>query len=1574
MSAIHNEPNITHNLYEHVNKTIDINTFLRSFPTRHDFRDVKLGYDQLIERHQPLQFIPSSVADHTLTNPFGYAMVMYGAFADGQRGIVAVTGIQPYFYVLVPKGRDPRHCMAEINLAITDDRQKPKHMEVIEGKRVFMGWQPDSQEFIKLSFIMLPSRKNAITKLDSLGWKTFHNEKENYFRTISRDLGLTISSWVTISNYSVEEHNDFGRIFKITLDNYKPIADFKKNPVLARDKLMTLAWDIEVASRSGDFPVPENKEDKLFMIAASIHWHSVKTPLIQVCFVDHPTKPSQINQNEDGKIEKDDLRPNYVTVVCGNESNVILGFAHLFNKMKPDFCIGFNVNDFDWRWLCVRAYQYGMLSQICDLMDEYKDNYHAKNGTYHPLMSMQYETFVKNQLSKDKDADTSVNKYLSAILRCYRFEHLKIDAETYADGHQLQFAGCLSCDVRTIFRQYAPQSEKSSLNFFLNASKLRSKKEMPISEMNRIYWKLTDLITAVTNAGNWTPEQIAAYEELQNGMREIAEYCVIDSYRCQELMQKQGVVFDKRGIADLTFCSMADSFTKAGGMKVINIAAHYAERENYVMNHVMPPRSNEKRKDKFPGAYVLNPKPGLVTSKLTFEERIEANDDFNSVVRDENDCSFRHLRFPKLNKVNRDRVNTVVRVFKRAINESIKETGLQVAAANEEQINKYIELAKSCCYAEFPNWEMEHKEPLTLSDGELDAFREFLSESTGRPIAGLDFNSLYPSIIITYNLCPTKTISKMSCGNSDTLMLEKFKRAKDMGLFCNQQKFPYEGTTVYGFFVWHENRKGVKQSQMTVKEGPDFHKTYGVIPQMLLDIMALRKKAKKPKEYYEKIVEHVGFMKDQNFKYHNAINSDGWDHADKHSDKNKQLLKSMGVKGENIEHMLNHGPLHIPEFLQVSDILNIVKQALDFDKNTKKRIADTKLSDIAAVLEIDEGVTQIAVDDLEYYFGYYNSKQNALKLIMNTTYGKMGDVSSPICDIALAGSVTSYGQGCLRQVEKFLREVLNCGVWYGDTDSMYKSVPEKYFVEVDKQYYSGQISKVKYWEECVCIEFREVDGIRDQVNKMIREFTRSDQLNMAYEEVLFPSAWLSKKKYYGLPHFSEPNFSNTKLFIRGLETKKRGVSDALRILVENLLQTTMRPNNIKEISDLVYDAVDSFYTRSWKLEDFAKAIQYKPKTSAQRDAGKGNKAVLAFADRMAKQGIEVKPFERIKIVKVKRYPYKFDERGRKKNRGQGDFMELLEVAKKEGYEVNIDDYMKSGIAGQLARLIVYREEFYVEAIDSSDKAIKDANNEMIKRAKIHVVTYASKHFTKYENVGPLLKKCYGNAQAQLVELLKTTGNYNIGMKVLMKDYEELNNEEKFFRSICDEIDEKTNKAAKAENFVVNRANIAELEAVYSEEKVTQIKTTISGYINQIYTHMFHPIYEMLKQTIERNTKYIMETRAKYLDKLDINCNGEYKFNSAEIDERMVQLERLANETQFEGNGNQEIAQANQVMAAHLNEIRNQLTQQYTYINRVNMIAKQIKEFKIRGFKIALAPSAAERRALVEQMMATHKDI
>jgi len=84
--------------------------------------------------------------------------------------------------------------------------------------------------------------------------------------------------------------------------------------------------------------------------------------------------------------------------------------------------------------------------------------------------------------------------------------------------------------------------------------------------------------------------------------------------------------------------------------------------------------------------------------------------------------------------------------------------------------------------------------------------------------------------------------------------------------------------------------------------------------------------------------------------------------------------------------------------------------------------------------------------------------------------------------------------------------------------------------------------------------------LRGEVNDFLRKDNGSPYLKMAYEEVLFPVVFTEKKKYYGIPHTSKPNFNN-KLFIRGVETVKRGQSKHFREVGKKVMEESMRLDN-----------------------------------------------------------------------------------------------------------------------------------------------------------------------------------------------------------------------------------------------------------------------------------------------------------------------------------------------------------------------------------------------------------------------------
>ena len=94
--------------------------------------------------------------------------------------------------------------------------------------------------------------------------------------------------------------------------------------------------------------------------------------------------------------------------------------------------------------------------------------------------------------------------------------------------------------------------------------------------------------------------------------------------------------------------------------------------------------------------------------------------------------------------------------------------------------------------------------------------------------------------------------------------------------------------------------------------------------------------------------------------------------------------------------------------------------------------------------------------------------------------------------------------------------------------------------------------------------------LRGEVNDFLRKDNGSPYLKMAYEEVLFPVVFTGKKKYYGIPHTSKPNFNN-KLFIRGVEIVKREQSKHFREVGKKVMEESMGLDNTRTLRQIVED-------------------------------------------------------------------------------------------------------------------------------------------------------------------------------------------------------------------------------------------------------------------------------------------------------------------------------------------------------------------------------------------------------------------
>lgn len=1586
---------------------------IKYLPSRNAFLDQKL-FNQInddIKNNKPLLFMPNYLHEvHLQKKKYDkskYSIVLFGSLLDGRRATVVINGIKPYFEVLLTSKHNTAECVVENKESTKEDTDSemaitlfnylsqkkyacPESFEIVKGKS-FKGYNKERQTFVKFYFEKLKFRREAIKEIRAKGYETTSDDTSSYYRMVCRDYLTTFSSWVYISEYTIRTYPSLrGPVYSVNIQSggyKKSEEDITKNPLLAKDNIMSMCWDIETYSPDGQLPIPENISHKMFMIGVTFQWHHANDQLLRVCLVEHPCKP----------------RPNYLTIVCDTEKKLIKAFGKLVFKMKPGYCLGFNDSDYDWPWLIKRGLHYpGVLTFLAECFDS---TIHCKYYDDKDIMAYNYKK-----------------------------EHVKLEADAYADGYTLVFPGYINIDVRTIFRQLYPTAEKSNLNFYLALNKLGGKKDMPYQELFRIYGDLNTLMerravvkkifkqfNIVTSCIDIILDYIDSddYEKLTDQMAEVADYCIIDSQRCHELMKIRSVIMDRREVANMSYTTMFDALYRANGMKVRNLVIARGQKFGIKFSNIT---NNEVMEEgKYPGAYVFPPKKGLVTSKLTIQERID-----NATLM---------ANYSEWNEVTPDELKEYHQI--------IKVFGAYVSTETiNNEIRNYIKKS--------------NMKPLRK------CFIDFMLERTGRPITGLDFSSLYPSLIMTYNLSPEYIITNQKVA----------REAQSEGHNLHKIKFMFNGNIIRGWSIRHDNKLDKKKKNYK----------FGVYPMILKELFDTRKLMKKDLHKYESQKEQLEtlsreeFMKPNiqmeyenvcfNFNYVNSkqkalkvfmntfygesgnkrspffvlqlagaittagqenikmvqrfveeddcgviygdsVTSDtpilikqgnhiryieiqdlvteyklqpsgkevaetnifvwsdsGWtkikkvirhktqkriyrvlthtgvvDCTEDHSLLNtlKESVKPSDVsigtellhhKLPNMEHNIdrlspneafvcgmfvgdsscspydytygnvshlvtyfrNHCynknskivPIQILEssrvvrieFLKgyyitcVEKTSNINKYDIDFKQLPKRFDVKNKITAMSLYM---------LVDSLDYNCSINTYNNNLCIYRLTITKSRFKKSPTAIKKLDDLGIIDDYVYDLETESHHFAAGVGEMVVH--NTDSIYASMPEKHFEMVDIQYFTGQICKLDYWNKLVNITFETIKPLNDAVNNMLKKNNGTDFLKMAFEESLFPVAFLAKKKYYGIPHISQANFQPKHLFIRGLEVKKRGVSDVLKKVCMNIMWGSVSLKNVYTLMQLVARKIDEIYDTEWDFKDFIMTDVFKPT--------KQNVKVQTFVARMLHEGVKIKPYERFSYVITKKNPFKYDERGRKKTLLIGEKMELAERASEKKMTIDLDYYMKGSINGQLARLITYDETFHVNPVSEELDDLKTAEDKTYANACKWVENYCGKFYTNYQSKGKIYQKIFRMANSVVIDNLKEhCGKETISL--LNSNYDIENLEEW--------LDKKAEKDAikciKGYGKEHVSALIVGMDDVSKKKKLKELQNmyfaTKKNNFQKIREKAFKERHALLQRQLRDNLcnivdvlNYNMHVIGKVSDKIKTIINIDNKFNNAD---------------------------------------------------------------------------------------------
>jgi len=249
-------------------------------------------------------------------------------------------------------------------------------------------------------------------------------------------------------------------------------------------------------------------------------------------------------------------------------------------------------------------------------------------------------------------------------------------------------------------------------------------------------------------------------------------------------------------------------------------------------------------------------------------------------------------------------------------------------------------------------------------------------------------------------------------------------------------------------------------------------------------------------------------------------------------------------------------------------------------------------------------------------------------------------------------------------------------------------------------------AKIKYWEQLVSITMKVMNNLVVEVAEFLMNDNKTRFLVMAYEEVGFPTVFCGKKKYFLKEHLKTIDFTSGAMMVRGIEVVKQGQSPVARRIGYELMYEALSPYNTYTLLQLSERKLRKFYETDWDPLEFAKASTYRPH--------KKNVAVNTFVGRMkelqrvysGRTDVDntmralyepPAPGDKFKWIYVKK-PQEYTIRGCIIKMKKGDKMEYLRAyyASKETanpLEIDLEEYVESGIKGLMSRFIVYHDAF-----------------------------------------------------------------------------------------------------------------------------------------------------------------------------------------------------------------------------------------------------------------------------------------